>query len=121
MNQARSFAVGCLPLALGVLVAGCSHESRAGAEVKAPATKVHVETAVATEQQVPKLLRLTGELSSNERTDLAANATGRVIKTFVERGDHVAQGALLAQLDSRSASLTRAEAEANVTSAAEEL
>jgi membrane fusion protein (multidrug efflux system) len=122
MNHAISFAVRGFPLLFGILAAGCSRESRAGAEVKVvAATKVHVETVLATEQPVPKILRLTGELSSNERTDLAANATGRVIKTFVERGDHVAQGALLAQLDARSAALSRAEAEANVTSAAEQL
>ena len=44
-----------------------------------------------------------------------------MVRTFVERGDHVTQGALLAQLDARSAALSRAEAEANVTSAAEQL
>jgi multidrug efflux pump subunit AcrA (membrane-fusion protein) len=121
MNQALRFAVRGLPLALGLAAAGCSHESRANAEAKPATARVHVETVVVAEQPVPKLLRLTGELSSNERTDLAANAAGRVTKTFVERGDHVAQGALLAQLDARSAALSRAEAQANVTSAAEQL
>jgi membrane fusion protein (multidrug efflux system) len=110
-----------LLLALGLGTAGCSRASGASVEAKPTAAKVHVETVTVTEQSVPKLLRLTGELSSNERTDLAANATGRVIKTFVERGDHVVQGALLAQLDARSAALSRAEAQANVTSAAETL
>jgi RND family efflux transporter MFP subunit len=72
---------------LALSAAGCSHESRAGtAEVKAALPKVHVESVAVAEQRVPKLLSLTGELSSNERTDLAANASGRVIKTFVERG-----------------------------------
>jgi membrane fusion protein (multidrug efflux system) len=82
---------------------------------------VHVESVLVAQQPVPRFLRLTGELSSNERTDLAANAAGRVTKTFVERGDHVAQGEVLAQLDVRSAALSRAEAEANVTSAAAQL
>jgi membrane fusion protein (multidrug efflux system) len=116
----RLFALPAV--ALGLLLVGCSRPSAASAEVKPPAqAKVHVQTALVSEQSVPKLLRLTGTLSSNERTDLAANASGRVIRTFVERGDHVAQGALLAQLDARSAALSRAEAEANVTSAAEQL
>jgi membrane fusion protein (multidrug efflux system) len=121
MNQALSLAACGLPLALGLLLAGCSHESAAAAEVKQPVAKVHVQTFAVVEQSVPKLLSLTGVLSSNERTDLAANATGRVVRTFVERGDHVAQGALLAQLDARSAALSRAEAEANVASASEQL
>src|SRR3984957_18555773 len=122
MNRGLSFAAGALPLALCLAAAGCSRSSAASVEVKPPAPdKVHVQTALVGEQSVPKVLSLTGTLSSNERTDLAANAAGRVVRTFVERGDHVAQGALLAQLDSRSATLTRAEAEANVTSASEQL
>lgn len=121
MNRNISLVALGLSLALGLGAAGCSHESHAGAEVKPAIAKVHVETVAVVEQLVPKLLRLTGELSSNERTDLAANAAGRVIKTFVERGDHVTQGALLAQLDARSAVLARAEAEANLSSSAEQL
>jgi membrane fusion protein (multidrug efflux system) len=120
MNRELSFASCGLAVVLGLLGTGCSHDSAAAAEIR-PAARIHVDTAVVAEQPVPKLLALTGVLSSNERTDLAANATGRVVKTFVERGDHVAQGAILAQLDARSAALSRAEAEANVNSAAEQL
>lgn len=108
-------------IALGLLAAACSRESRAAREVQPEAPKVHVDTVVVVERAVPKLLRLTGELSSDERTDLAANAAGRVTQTFVERGDHVAAGAVLAQLDARSAALSRAEAEANATSASAQL
>lgn len=113
-----------LALALAVVgssAAGCSHEQHAAQEAATVAPKVHVESVPVTERAVPKLLRLTGELSSNERTDLAANATGRVVKTLVERGDHVAAGAVLAQLDARSAVLSRDEAEANMTSASAQL
>jgi membrane fusion protein, multidrug efflux system len=120
MNR-LSFAVCGLPIGLALLSAGCSHESAAAAEATPAVAKVRVQTVVVAEQPVPKLLALTGVLSSNERTDLAANAAGRVVRTFVERGDHVVQGALLAQLDRRSAALSRAEAEANVVSAAEQL
>ena len=43
------------------------------------------------------------------------------MKTLVERGDHVQKGAVLAQLDVRSAALSRAEAEANMQSATAQL
>jgi membrane fusion protein (multidrug efflux system) len=102
MSPRFSLAVGSLPLALALAAAGCSHDSAAAAEATPAVAKIHVETALVTEQAVPKLLALTGVLSSNERTDLAANASGRVVKTFVERGDHVTQGELLAQLDARA-------------------
>jgi RND family efflux transporter MFP subunit len=121
MNHELPVAARRLALALGLFAAGCAHKSAAALEETPSAAKIHVQTALASEQPVPNLLALTGVLSSNERTDLAANAVGRVVKTFVERGDHVVQGALLAQLDARSAALSRAEAEANVASAAEQL
>jgi membrane fusion protein, multidrug efflux system len=121
LRHARGTAIALASLALALGGAGCSHESRAGVEAKPATPPLHVETVVVAEQQVPQVLRLTGVLSSNERTDLAANATGRVIKTFVERGDHVVKGAILAQLDARSAALSRAEAQANVTGASEQL
>jgi membrane fusion protein, multidrug efflux system len=117
----HSLAASSLLLVLALGAAGCSRTQAASLDVKPSEKKVHVETVPVAEQSVPKLLRLTGELSSNERTDLAANAAGRVTRTFVERGDHVTQGAILAQLDARSANLARAEAEANVKSAAEQL
>ena len=118
MTRITAAALG---IALGLQAAACSHGSVVEASAAAAAPKVHVQTVVVAEQTVPSMLRLTGVLSSNERTDLAANAAGRVLRTFVERGDHVAQGAVLAQLDARSAALSRAEAEANVTSASEQL
>jgi membrane fusion protein (multidrug efflux system) len=121
MTRVVRFVFRGLPLMLALSTGACSHASVADTAAASIAPKVHVQTAVVAEQSVPSLLRLTGVLSSNERTDLAANAAGRVVKTFVERGDHVLQGAVLAQLDARSAALSRAEAEANVTSASEQL
>lgn len=121
MNSRTSFGAGSIFVAFGILALGCTHKSAEAVEEKPAAAKIHVQTAIAAEQSVPNLLALTGVLSSNERTDLAANAVGRVVKTFVERGDHVTQGQLLAQLDARSAALSRAEAEANLASAADQL
>jgi membrane fusion protein (multidrug efflux system) len=87
-----------------------------------PAEKgIKVETVVASERVVPKTLVLTGVLAGDQRTELAANASGRVLRTFVERGDHVKAGAVLAQLDSRTAVLTKTQANATATSIAEQL
>jgi membrane fusion protein (multidrug efflux system) len=107
-------------LLLTVLV-GCSHASAAPEEGKRATPKVHVETAPIAEQSVAKLLTITGVLEADLRTDLAANAQGRVVRTFIERGDHVKAGQLLAQLDVRAAVLTQAEAVANVQSAKDTL
>ena len=106
-------------LALIVLVGGC----RRPAAKQESATRAHgkAETLIVTERTAPEMLEITGTLTADKRTDLAANATGRVMRTFVERGDHVAAGATLAQLDSRAAALTQKEANANATAMSEQL
>jgi len=110
-----------LGLVLASAVAACSHASASPEEAKQAAAKVHVETVAVTEQTIPKLLTITGVLEADTRTDLSANAQGRVVRTFVERGDHVKAGQLLAQLDVRAAVLTQAEAVANAHSAKDTL
>jgi RND family efflux transporter MFP subunit len=84
-------------------------------------TRARVESTLVEERSASQVLTLTGVLDAQERTDLAANANGRVVRTFVERGQRVAAGALIAQLDTRLATLTRAEAEANQRGASEQL
>lgn len=93
-------------------VAGCKAKA-AGAD-QAPGDAVHVDTIEVREAPMPRSLALTGTLHGKRQTDLAANAAGRVVETYVERGSEVKAGGLLAKLDTRAASLTAAEAQANV-------
>jgi len=108
-------------LAVSCGVAGCHHADAAPVAAKKVAPKVHVDTVAVSARAVPKLLTITGVLEADMRSDLAANAQGRVVRTFVERGDHVKVGQLLAQLDVRAAVLTRTEAVANAQSVSETL
>jgi RND family efflux transporter MFP subunit len=82
-----------------------------------PADAIHVETAEVREEPMPRSLRLTGTLRAGQRTELAANAAGRVVRTLVERGSEVKQGDTLAVLDTRSATLSAAEARAQAEQA----
>lgn len=105
-------AASLLLLALAAAPAGCKAKASAVAtEAVAP---IHVETAEVREQPMPRSLSLTGTLRGERQTDLAANANGRVLETLVERGAEVKKGALLARLDVRAATLSAAEAQANV-------
>jgi len=83
-----------------------------GDDASSPA--IHVETAPATEIEVPIQLRLSGSLKGMREADLAANAAGRVTKTFVERGDQVQAGQIVAQIDMSNAALSLAEARVQV-------
>lgn len=82
---------------------------------------LQVDTMLIEEREVPRLIPLTGTLNAELRSELTANATGRVLKTFVERGQKVDRGALIAQLDVRSAAASAAEAKASVASAQTQL
>jgi RND family efflux transporter MFP subunit len=87
--------------------------------VDVPATPpaVSVQAEVVTLLTVPRTLRLTGSLRGNRETDLAANASGRVLSTALERGAQVTPGQVLARLDVRAATLSAAEARAQAESA----
>jgi RND family efflux transporter MFP subunit len=74
---------------------------------------VRVDAHPAESHEVPTLLPLTGELISERRTQLSANATGQVVATFIERGQSVEAGAVLVRLDVRGAQHAAAEAKAN--------
>ncbi len=100
-----------LPLLL--TVAACSGDpARAagkGGEAEPVLQATLLEVPVRT---VPKYLSVTGTLLAHEDSDVAANAAGRVLQTFVERGSFVAQGAPLVRLDAKTAELSASEARA---------
>jgi RND family efflux transporter MFP subunit len=104
-----------IPL-LALAVAGCTQPHAQKTE-KAKPKPISVETAAVTEREVPNTLLLAGTLKANQESELAANASGRVMRTMVERGSYVSSGQAVAQLDVRMASLSASEAEANVATA----
>jgi membrane fusion protein (multidrug efflux system) len=102
-----------LPAAL-ILVACAPPRASSGAS-PAPATApAKVATAVAATEQVARLIPLTGTLKASAESAVAANASGRVVRVFVERGSVVSKGGPLVQLDTRVSSLSAAEARANL-------
>lgn len=109
-----------LLLIVGLALTAC-HSKKTDDAARPAETPVKVTTIVAAEQSVAEEIPLTGVLEANERTELAANAAGRVTKVLVELGQTVAAGAVIAQLDTSTAALSQAEAAANVKSAEEQL
>jgi membrane fusion protein (multidrug efflux system) len=92
--------------ALGGAAACNRSEARAepaGAPKEEP--PIHVATAAVTERTMPEFLTLTGTLRANQESEIAADANGKVLATFVERGQTVKKGDLLATLDARTAAL----------------
>jgi RND family efflux transporter MFP subunit len=99
-----------------VALCGCAKPNAQTAE-KPKAKPIHVDTIAVVEREVPNTLLLAGTLKANQESDLAANASGRVLRTMVERGSYVSRSQPVAQLDVKIAALSATEAEANVETA----
>jgi membrane fusion protein (multidrug efflux system) len=117
----QGMVVGGLVLTLG---AGCgarvdAAEDKPGAAARQAAadSAVKADTVPVGEQKVPRFLTLTGSLSANEDSDVAAGVTGKVVSVHAERGSVVKKGEVLAKLDARAASANLEEARAQVVQA----
>lgn len=114
-----------LPLATALLavatVAGCEARASQKAAAEAPAAPLSVSTTEVATRPWPRTLTLTGTLAANRDSDVAADAMGKVVATFVERGQFIAKGAPLVQLDRRSAVLAEEQARAQAASAKAQL
>jgi membrane fusion protein (multidrug efflux system) len=85
------------------------------------AVPVHVRTTTVAERPMPEYLTLTGTLRASEESDIAADVSGKVVRTMIERGQPVKRGQLIALVDSRTATLAASAAEAQAKVAASQL
>src|SRR5688572_19300520 len=101
--------------ALALLAAGCG----AGANPEAsPARAADVATiaaatAVAVERPISRFVAVTGTLAAQEQADVAAEISGRIVSTPVERGTLVSAGAPLVQVADTEVRAQADEAAAN--------
>lgn len=106
---------GLLLVAIPSLIACARAEA---APAPAPAENpISVDSAEVTERSMPRTLLLTGTLNAHEQSAVASDTSGKVVKTFVERGDVVKKGQVLAKLDASESSMSAAEAGASAKAA----
>jgi membrane fusion protein (multidrug efflux system) len=117
MNKPQAIT-SFLPLPLLAVLAftsACNHAK--ASEHKPAADTLAVSTVEVTTRQVAQTQALTGTLTPNRKSDVAADATGKVAAILVERGSVLAAGAAMVRLDRRSASLVEEEAAAQAGAA----
>ena len=107
-----SVALSVAALVACVTMIACGGTSTSAAAPPEPAP-VAVQTAIVQKQPIDRFLRVTGSLAADEQAGVAAETAGRVVGTPVERGTHVAQGAVLVRLSATEADASLREAEAN--------
>lgn len=118
-----------LPLAAAALlavalVAGCKKPEAAPA-APAPAAQaertteqaIKVQTEPIERQRMPRFLTLTGSVLADQQSEVAANVSGRLTQTFVERGKAVKAGQVLAVVDSKAAGYSAQAAAAQLQAA----
>lgn len=96
-------------------LAGCKKAPPAeagNAAQKLDLAPVKVETAPVQHQKMPRHLVLTGSVVADKQSEVAANVSGRITSTYVERGFPVKAGQILALVDSRAAGFSAAAANA---------
>jgi membrane fusion protein (multidrug efflux system) len=94
-----------------LLVAACGRKpaGSAGAESAAPSNAaaaskpIPVETAPVENRAMPRYLSLTGSIVADRQSEVAANVSGRVTATYVERGQPVKAGQVVARVDAKAA------------------
>jgi RND family efflux transporter MFP subunit len=79
----------------------------------ASAAPVDVIAQPVVERSITRTLRVTGSLTADEQAEVSAETSGRIVKTPVERGSHVGQGALLVQIAADQTAAQMEEAQAN--------
>jgi membrane fusion protein (multidrug efflux system) len=116
MNQRVALALLLLALP------GCKKPDEAASADKPKAAAVPpvaVEEAPVEIRAMPRFLTLTGTVTADRQSEVAANVTGRVIATPIERGRKVQAGETLAIVDSKAAGFsvaaTAAQAELALT------
>ncbi len=82
-------------LADGLSLGGCGRKE----EKKGPPPGALITVAQAVVRDVPMVERSVGEADSSAAPKVGAEVAGRVVKIYVETGDPVKQGQVLAELD----------------------
>jgi len=111
MRPAITLALAALLAA--TLPSGCGSRPEQTSAPTAPAATA-ITVATVQQQSVSRVLRVTGTLMAAEEAEVAAETTGRVTSTPVERGSRVAEGTPLITLAQIEAQAGVADAEANV-------
>src|SRR6476659_6179818 len=110
--QFQYFLSGVLASSLALSAAACGCESTT-VKAEAKPEPVAIDAARVESRAIDRYLRVTGSLVADEQAEVSAEAPGRVVATPVERGTHVAQGAVLARISATETSAQLLEAEAN--------
>ena len=98
---------------LALAAAGCSRGASQPARAEAAPAALTVSVAEVAERPIARFIRVTGTLTAQEQAEVAAETSGRIVATPVERGSRVGGGGELVRIAAVDTEAQVAEAEAN--------
>jgi multidrug efflux pump subunit AcrA (membrane-fusion protein) len=121
LSQGYLSGVRLAILAAALILAGCG-TSQSARETAPDANRPEAATVTVTvarseARQVPAYIQATGSLVADESSNVAPKVAGKVSNVYVDAGQFVSQGAVIARLDDREARLRLSEARAGVAQA----
>jgi membrane fusion protein, multidrug efflux system len=102
-----------LGLCAALASAACNRAGADGPPVAAEAAPIGVTTALAVTRSVSGFISVSGTLTAEDDADVAAEVSGRIVSTPVERGARVEVGAELIHISAADAEAQATEAQAN--------
>ncbi len=111
MRKQSSFILALLSIA-AVLSSACGRSTDANSNTNTQPATVAVKTAQAVIKPIPSYIEATGNLASDEQTDVAPAIAGKVVEVNFDIGSYVKQGDVLLRLDSRDAAIRVEQAKA---------
>jgi RND family efflux transporter MFP subunit len=114
MTSIGAFVPRLIPFVLvAALAAGACRASATDAGASAEAVAVPVQAMTAAEQPIARFIRVSGTLTAQEDAEVAAEISGRVVATPVERGTLVGANGALIQIAATEVEAQAREAQAN--------
>src|SRR5258705_8546937 len=93
-------------LLAAIALAGCSkEEKKAEAASLKPAEPLAIKTALAETRKIDKAISVTGSLNPDETVTSSFEVAGRIAAIYVDFGQNVRKGQVLAELDKRELTL----------------
>lgn len=110
----RDFYLSIVLVVCALIASACGSKTAVNVNANTQATIVDVTTTQAVTQQIPTYFEATGNLASDEQTDVAPNIAGKILEVNFDVGSFVQKGSVLVRLDPRDAQIRVDQAKAAV-------
>src|ERR1043166_9167519 len=109
-----SLAIALFAAAVWMSGCGARGATSVNVNVNSQPTTVDVTTTQAVVKPIPTYFEATGNLVSDEATDVAPNVAGKIAEVNFDVGSFVSKGSVLVRLDPRDAQIRLEQSEAHL-------